>query len=153
MSVLADWVVPIVSAGLGTLGFSLLFHICGVRLALSTLGGMLAWACYLLLLRLTGQELLSCALASALASLYAQGMARACKAPATMFSLSAVIPLIPGGALYGAMQQAVLGQWRQFGQQGLHALLLAASIALGLLVGTLIGRSLQLLSALGGRKR
>ncbi len=54
-----------------------------------------------------------------------------CKAPATLFYLSAIILLIPVGALYTTMQQAAMGKWSLFGQQGIHTLLLTASIALG----------------------
>lgn len=143
MSDLLHYLVPVAAAGLGTLGFSMLFHIGGRRLILSALGGMLTWTCYLLTAHIIAQDLASYALASVFAALYAQGLARMCKAPATLFRLSAIIPLIPGGALYTTMQQAAIGKWQHFGQQGIHTLLLAASIALGLVIGELIGRFIK----------
>lgn len=149
MSVWQAWILPILAAGLGTLGFSVLFHIQGRRLALATLGGMLTWTCYLAAYALTKQEVMSYGLASVAASLYAHGMARLCRTPTTMFSLSATIPLIPGGSLYYTMQQAVLGEWRAFGMQGVRTLLIAAIIALGLIAGTWLDRSFMLLGTIG----
>ena len=72
-------------------------------------------------------------IASLALTLYAEIMARVKKSPATVFLVSASIPLIPGGSLYTTMQYAVSAQWAEFTSQGMNTLLLAGAIAGGML--------------------
>lgn len=135
-----DWILPILSAGFGTAGFSILYHVTDGKLPLCALGGMLTWGAYLALRRLALPDPVCYGLASLLGTMYAHLLARCLKTPALVFSLPASIPLIPGGSLFTTMQQAALGDWKAFGVQGLNTLLLAAAIALGLICGAWLDR-------------
>lgn len=55
------------------------------------------------------------------------------KTPDTVYIICAAIPLIPGGSLYNTMHYAAEGKWEEFSETGLHTLLLAAAIAVGIL--------------------
>lgn len=140
MNVMQMWIIPIVSAGLGTLGFSILFHAGKKHLLFCMLGGVIAWTGYLAFYTAIGNEFASYTLASIVASIYAQLMARAFKTPATMFALPATIPMIPGEAFFETMQFAALGDWANFAGMGVRTLGLAASIAIGLIVGGIADR-------------
>ena len=140
MSAVQMWVVPVVSAGFGTLGFSILFHVEKRHLFFAMLGGMVAWGGYLAFFAAIGNEFISYTLASVGAALYAHLMARWQKTPATLFALPATIPMIPGEAFFQTMQYAVLGDWASFAGMGLRTLGLAASIAIGLIVGGMADR-------------
>ena len=140
MSILQTWLVPIICAGLGTLGFSILFHVGKKHLLFSTLGGMVAWSGYLAFFALIGNEFASYTLAAILAALYAHIMARIFKTPATLFALPATIPMIPGEAFFQTMQFAVLGDWTSFAEMGIRTIGLAAAIAIGLIVGGMADR-------------
>ena len=70
--------------------------------------------------------------AAAFASIYAEAMARVEKAPATVFYIPALIPLIPGGSLYYTMSYAVLGQWDQVQRYGASTAYCALGIAVGM---------------------
>lgn len=127
------YVIQLLSAFTGSLGFALLFNVKRRNLLLGGLGGALAWGIYLLAGFLSPDDVFRFFVASMGLTLWAEWMARARKAPATVFLVSASIPLIPGGSLYTTMQYAIWGQWDQFTASGLHTLLLAGAIAAGML--------------------
>lgn len=127
------YVIQLLSAFTGSLGFALLFNVKRRNLLLGGLGGTLAWGLYLLAGLLSGDDVFRFFAASLGLTLWAEGMARARKAPATVFLVSASIPLIPGGSLYTTMQHAIRGEWAAFTASGLHTLLLAGAIAAGML--------------------
>lgn len=124
----------LVAAVLGSLGFSLIFNVRGRQLIFTTLGGLIAWGSYLLL-EPTGLDVVPRYLiASILITIYAEVSARLRKTPATVFLVSAVIPLVPGSSLYATMVCAVHLDGANFIQQGLHTLLLAGAIASGIIL-------------------
>lgn len=127
------YAIQIVTAFLGSLGFSLLFNVRRDRLFPAAFGGLLAWGVYLLLGPLVAWDVPRFFIASLALTLYAEIMARVKKSPATVFLVSASIPLIPGGSLYTTMQYAVSAQWAEFTSQGMNTLLLAGAIAGGML--------------------
>ena len=127
------YLIQLVTAFTGSLGFALLFNVKRRNLLLGGLGGTLAWGIYLLAGLLTPDDVFRFFVASLGLTLWAEWMARARKAPATVFLVSASIPLIPGGSLYTTMQYAVWGEWNKFTVSGLHTLLLSGAIAAGML--------------------
>lgn len=127
------YAIQIVTAFVGSLGFSLLFNVRRDRLFPAAFGGLLAWGVYLLLGPLVAWDVPRFFIASLALTLYAEIMARVKKSPATVFLVSASIPLIPGGSLYTTMQYAVSAQWAEFTSQGMNTLLLAGAIAGGML--------------------
>ena len=124
----------LLTAGLGALGFSLVFNVRGRQLIFTTLGGFLAWGVYLALeptgMGVVGRYLI----ASVLITVYAEICARKRKAPATVFLVSAVIPLVPGSSLYATMVYAVHQNGTGFVRQGLATLLRAGAIAAGIIL-------------------
>ena len=71
--------------------------------------------------------------ASAVASVMAEIFARIMKAPSTVFLISMLVPLIPGGNLYYTMSHLVLGESAQFNIYLRLVLWEASSIALGVM--------------------
>ena len=124
--------LQVLAAAAGTLGFSILFNSRPQRLLLGALGGGLTWFIYLLLARYIPQDFICVAAAAAFGAVYAEIMARVCKAPATVFTILAEIALIPGGSLYLTMHHLVGGRQTQALQYGMHTLMMALAIALGI---------------------
>ena len=125
--------VQLITAFLGSMGFALVFHIRREKLVLASLGGLLTWGVYLALSGWTEQDVPRFFIASVVAAIYAEAMARAVKCPATLFLISASIPLIPGGSLYKTMQFFMEREYALCSAQGLNTMLLAMAIALGML--------------------
>ena len=128
---------------LGSLGFSVLFHIRGRRLAIASLGGLISWTVFLLLEPLLPGEPVRYFLASAAVTVYAEIFARVVKTPTTTFLVPSLIPLIPGGALYYTMNYALNEQWQSFAAKALYTLELAAALALGIIAMTTLTRMIM----------
>ncbi|MGN0078786.1 MAG: threonine/serine exporter ThrE family protein [Coriobacteriales bacterium] len=123
-------------AFVGSLGFAMIFHLRRGWLAVASLGGMLSWVVYLGVSVGAGVEgvFLPTLVASAFAALYAELCARAVKAPSLLFVIPAVVPLIPGAALYYTMSFAVVADWATCGAYGLRTLWFALGIAAGMCI-------------------
>ena len=132
--------IQIFTGFLGSLGFSVLFHIKGRRLAIASLGGLISWTVFLLLESLLPGETVRYFLASAAVTVYAEIFARVIKTPTTTFLVPSLIPLIPGGALYYTMNYALNEQWQSFAAKALYTLELAAALALGIIAMTTLTR-------------
>ncbi len=114
----------LIYAFVSTAAFSILYHIPKRHLLLASLGGLLSWGCYLLLGNVTENLFYRVLLVSILAAAYAEVMAKLRRAPATLYLIPALIPLVPGSYVYyamlslvqhdlsGALQNMLLaGQW------------------------------------------
>ena len=103
--------IQLLTALTGSLGFALVFRLRARLLPWAALGGLLCFGSYMLLLRLMGLGFFTYLLASAAAELYAEILARLLRAPSTLFSIPAVIPLVPGRILFYAMSAVVRNDW------------------------------------------
>ena len=128
--------LQLLMAALGSLGFGILLRMEPRRLPWATLGGALTWSVYLLA-EAAGWSLFPAnLLAAVVANVWAAGMARFCKAPAVIFTITAVVPLIPGGSLYYTMLALVHGEEAVFVTRGTQTLLIAAALGFGTLLVT-----------------
>jgi len=144
---MTDAIIEVVSAFVGTLAFGFLFNIRGKKLWLAALGGMLSWLLFLLFGLFLAHEAARYLLVSILISVYAEGMARLLKTPATTFCIVSLIPLIPGGSLYYTMAGALQGNTADFMTRATYTLELAAALALGILLVTACARKLPFLKS------
>ncbi|WP_295867218.1 threonine/serine exporter family protein [uncultured Oscillibacter sp.] len=127
-----------ISAG----AFAALFHISPRHLPLSALGGLLSWAAYLLLGKVVPDLFYRILLVSILTAAYAEIVARVRKAPATLFLLPALIPLVPGSYVYYMMLSLVMSH----PQDAREYLLLTTKWAIGLAAGiSLVAAAEQIL--------
>lgn len=131
-----DNVLQLAAAFSGSMGFALLFQVRRGKLLLASLGGLLAWAVYLALGPMIPQDVPRFFIASVVLTIYGEILARVVKCPATLFLVTAAVPLIPGGSLYHTMRYFVAGDFVACSAQGLNTLLLALAIAAGMIVPT-----------------
>lgn len=95
--------VMLLTAVIGTVGFSLIFKIKLKHLPFAAIGGLLACSAFLVAQKL-GCELFSANyIAAALSAAYSEICARLLRAPATVFLVPCAITLVPGGSLFYAM--------------------------------------------------
>ncbi|MBQ4036628.1 MAG: threonine/serine exporter family protein [Clostridia bacterium] len=131
-----SYVLQLLYATLGSLGFALLFNMPTRHLLPASLGGLLTWGTYLLSAHLGAGLFLANFFAAVIGQLWAEIMARTMKTPATLYYITAFIPLIPGSSLYHTMESAVGGNWTGLRSYGVQTLLVTLGIAAGI---TLIG--------------
>ena len=128
------------TAFVGTLGFGLLFHLRTRHMISAAVCGVFTWGVFLLTAHWVEGIFFPSLIASAFATLLAETMARIRKAPATLYLILGVVPLIPGSSLYYAMSYAVQKDWEKFREYGYQTMAYALGIALGMfLVWALYG--------------
>ena len=130
--------IQLLTAFLGSLGFSVLFGLRKKHLLAAAVGGLFAWSLYLLAESRLHSLFFSNLFASAFAVLYAEFLARRLKCPATLFVVPGIVPLVPGSSLYYAMSCVVrrdLESARVYGAETLeYALAIAAGMSIVIVV-------------------
>ena len=121
--------------------FSFLLEVPRHFVPYSALVGAAAWWVYLLAEPL-GSETARFFTATIVVSVLAEVLARVLKAPATIFLIIGIIPLVPGGGLYYTMDYLINGDYPMFSQVGLQTAATAAAIAVGATLVTSIVRML-----------
>ena len=138
-----EWLLPIVSAALGSLSVAMFFGVRSRKLWFSLLGGALNWGLYLLAMKKMGlPATMAYALGAAAGTLYAEILARIVKTPVTVFVITSVIPMVPGGSLYYTMLGLLQGDKATFVDRGLYTLSAAGAMALGIFAATMLFRLL-----------
>lgn len=135
--------IELITAFFGSLGYASLFHVRKERIISAGIGGFIGWASYLLAGALSSNDALRYLVAAIVITIYAELMARVKKAPATVFLISAIMPLVPGGMLYETMSYVVKEEWVNVGTKGVATLSLALALALGILISTSILKVLR----------
>lgn len=114
-----------------TAGYCLLINVPWRLFLPAAAGGVLSWAVYLLLRVRIGSLFYLLILVGAVSAAYSELAAKLARAPATIFLIPALIPLVPGGYVYYMMSALVQGNpdgMRRYGQ-------LTAEWAFGLAAG------------------
>ena len=124
--------IQIICAAIGTFGFSIFFRVRSAHLPFATLGGIISWSVYLLA-DIRFDVFISTLFASFMICLWAELMARVKKAPATVFLVPGIIPLLPGSALYYTMSGFVGKDHGLFLSKGSETLYTAIGIVGGIL--------------------
>ena len=135
-----DYIIQLLMAFLGSLGFGALYNTHGRKLFLAALGGLVAWAVYLLVDQFTDSPYPCAFLASVALTLYSEVMARWKKTPVTVFLVTSAIPLIPGAGLYRSVSAMMLRDVAKATTQSSYTVLFAASMAAGITFTTLLVR-------------
>ncbi len=127
-----ETILQLITAFIGSLGFAMIFNVRRKFWIPGSLGGLCSWGIYLFCEAWTGTIFMPCLIASAFAAFYAEILARLLKAPATIFFIPSVVPLIPGSTLYYTMSSAVRNDWVSFDHYGFLTIQYALSIAIGI---------------------
>lgn len=131
-------IMQIISAGIITFGFGLLFNIQGKNLIYTSIAGCLSWLCYLLCKKLGLKDEVSYFLASVIIGLYSEIIAIKLDIPSNNILIAALIPLAPGGGVYYTMENLIYKNYSISFERGIGTFLLAGSMALGVVTAIAI---------------
>ena len=134
------------AALLGTLGFSALFGVPRQRYLDCGIVGAAGWLVYQLLLTTAGATATAATLGGALmVAIASHLMALWRHCPTTVFLISGIIPLVPGGGIFWTAYYLVSNQLTQAGASGFTALKATIAIAMGIIVaGTIFNIIIRL---------
>lgn len=139
-------IIQMISGVGGALGFGLIFNLDKKHIPFAILGGFLCWTVYLVCEHFGIGVFFSTLAASAASTIYAEGMARVRKAPATLFLVPPLLILAPGASLYYTMSYGVANDWemsRLYGSLTIqYALGMAAGMSFVWAAGDMIRRIL-----------
>ena len=125
----------------GTFAIAAFFNLNYKRLGWALLATVPALAVYLLMdFLLPGQTFVNVLVTALFAAIVSEFLARVIKTPATVFIVPSIIALVPGSALYFAMDALVGGNMALAGQNALTCILTLLGLAVGLCAATVVSR-------------
>ena len=125
-------IFQLITAWIGAVSFCFVFNLRRQLIPIASLGSVLCWGIYLIGANYYKGELVPCLLAASAAALYAEILARIKKAPATLFLVTGVLPVIPGSKLYYTMSSVVHKDWYLTKKYGMQTIEAAVAIAVGI---------------------
>ena len=128
--------IQVLAATVGCIGFTFVFNVHGHGAPLCILGGALTWAAYLLVTHWGGNDFVANFWAALFAGFFAETMARIRKCPAISYLVISLLPLIPGGGIYRAVNFAVRGNMTMFADTAIHTAAVAGILAVGILMAS-----------------
>lgn len=120
----------------GCIGFAILFNIHGRGSLICAVGGLLSWGIYLIVLKMTGNDIAANFWSALFASVYSEIMARIRKYPAISYLVVSIFPMLPGAGVYYTLNYAVRGEMELFAAEGMHTAAIAGILAVGILLGS-----------------
>lgn len=116
-------------------GFAAIYRNKKRRIFFCGLAAMLTWISCAIASYLTGNDLfMSYMIAAAIGTIISEVLARVLKAPATVFLIIAILPLVPGGSLYHATFNLVTKNYTNAKLYGTETAVCALGIAVGLIL-------------------
>lgn len=119
---------------IGSFCFGIIFNIKGKKLFYSALGGFLSQGAYIFFSFIFDSDITCYLLATIIIAIYSEILARILKTPATVFLVPSIIPLVPGGMMYYAMEMCINGENANFINQLLKTIGVAGALAMGILL-------------------
>lgn len=111
--------------------FSVVFNAPRRELGWCGLSGGLGWLVYALLTAYNSRPVIATLAASAAVTILARFLSYHRQAPSTLYHIPGILPLVPGMAVYNAMQAAIRGLILETYSEALLALKLAGAIGVG----------------------
>ena len=128
----------ILTAAIGTAGYCLNVNIKRNKIIYGCVGGVLSTFLYCVFVEAGLSLLMQNLIPAAVVTFYAEILARIVKAPATVFLIPSIIPLVPGGRLYYTMRAIVYGEGVDAKAFAMETIVIALGIAVGIVVVSLV---------------
>ncbi|MDQ0114280.1 threonine/serine exporter family protein [Paenibacillus harenae] len=138
-----DMPAQLVTSFIASAAFGLIFNVPRTALPQCGAVGMLGWLVYVMATELGMDEIPATLIAAFLVSVVSQLFSKLYKMPMIVFSVSGIIPLVPGGIAYDAMRNVVENQYDAAVQLSAKAFMISGAIAIGLVFSEVIGQMIK----------
>lgn len=128
---------------ISTAAFAILFNVPKGTLLQCGFVGMFGWVLYISLLKVPVDPILATLIASFFVAVTSQLFAKIYRTPIIVFSVSGIIPLVPGELAYDAMRNVVENQYDLAVQLAAKAFMLSGAIAIGLVFSEVINHVIR----------
>ncbi|MFY9284982.1 MAG: threonine/serine exporter family protein [Tissierellaceae bacterium] len=143
MKILLKLIYQMVLGFFATIGFAVYFYAPLNSIIATGFAGGLSWLVYYLVLNASNNKIVGTFLAAFLVGVFGEILAIKLKKPATVFITPGIVSLVPGAGMYYTMLYLVQNDYSQAAIKGTETLFLAAAIAVGIIVSTLLFKSLR----------
>ena len=133
-----NMVVQVITAILGGVGFSIFFHIQRAKIWTAAVGGSISWIIYLIVFAASQNLFFSNVVAAIAVCFYSEMAARILKAPANIFLIPAMIPLLPGNLFYQAVASLINSDITHFYLYGKATLVTLLGIEIGFMIAFIV---------------
>jgi uncharacterized membrane protein YjjB (DUF3815 family) len=123
--------------------FGMIFNIPKKLLINSGFVGMIGWMVYFVFAEHHLNNVLATFIAAFFVALLSNLFARLYKTPATIFSVSGIIPLVPGGTAFEAMRHVVLNDYNAAISLAAKAFMISGAIAMGLIFSEVVNQLIK----------
>ncbi|MFC0298157.1 threonine/serine exporter family protein [Geobacillus jurassicus] len=120
--------------------FGVIFNIPRRLLPHSGFVGMSGWAVYTLASRSGADGVAATFLAAFFVAFLSNVFARRYRTPATIFTVSGIIPLVPGGTAFEAMRHVVMNDYNAAISLAAKAFMISGAIAMGLIFSEVVNQ-------------
>jgi uncharacterized membrane protein YjjB (DUF3815 family) len=105
--------------------------------------GMVGWMVYILFAEQHVNHVMATFIAAFFVAMLSNLFARLYKTPATIFSVSGIIPLVPGGTAFEAMRHVVLNDYNTAISLAAKAFMISGAIAMGLIFSEVVNQLIK----------
>lgn len=127
-------IAQIIAAFVGTIAFALIFGVPGKYYFLCGITGAAGWFFYLLFMHIGATATESTFIATVVVVVLSRIFSVIAKSPVTVFLISGIIPLVPGGGMYWTSYYLVTNQNSMALDSGISAVRSAVAIVLGIVI-------------------
>ena len=128
---MGEMLLAILFSYVACLAFTLIYNMRGRFIWLAPLGGAISWCVYNLF-AFIGSDIVQNFIAAMAVTVYSETLARLNKAPATMFLIVGLLPLVPGAGIYYTGYHLFMSDNSLALDKGLETIKIAVAIALGI---------------------
>lgn len=133
-------IVQLLTSFIASAAFGILFNVPKKSLIKCGFVGMIGWFFYIILVRYEYDAVVASLIAAFIIAVISQIFARMYKTPIIIFSVSGIIPLVPGGLAYDAMRKFVENDYNMAIQLAAKAFMISGAIAVGLVISEVLNQ-------------
>ncbi|MBP2239561.1 uncharacterized membrane protein YjjB (DUF3815 family) [Cytobacillus eiseniae] len=131
-------IVHVITSFIASAAFGVLFNAPKKSIIKCGLVGMTGWVVYILLVNNEYEAVVASLIAAVVIAVISHIFARIYKTPVIIFSVSGIIPLVPGGLAYDAMRHFVVDDYNVAVQLAAKAFMISGAIAVGLVISEVL---------------
>ncbi|MGO4185273.1 threonine/serine exporter family protein [Paenibacillus sp. MCAF9] len=133
----------LVTSFIASAAFGLIFNVPKRTLVHCGVVGMIGWYIYISCTELSLDTIPATLIAAFIVTVVSQLFSKLYKTPIIVFSVSGIIPLVPGGLAYDAMRNVVEDNYDIAVQLAVKAFMLSGAIAIGLIFSEVVNQLIR----------
>ena len=140
---MTEIITMLIGSAFGSLGFSVMFNALPKRLPFLAVGGLLTCGTYLIFAHYLGGEFLPNLIATVVAGIYAEILARIIKAPVIVIIIPSIVPLVPGAGLYYTLFNFINKDYTVCVDKLFSTFMICLGIAGGMIISSILGSMIK----------